>query len=341
MDVNRTKADYMMVIASAGSDELACAISMNIGVKICARKLDHFNNGEIRVVIGDNVRNKHMIVVAQCRTNSVNDDIMALMMLLDALVRSNAGKITLILPYYPYSRSDKRDNLQRTPIGTAVIAGMLEWSSVDTIMCMDLHSGQTQSLIRRGFHNLYFISILSNYINDKYLGLDRGLLPDMLSLEDTPYVLVAPDEGSVKTIIAYSERLKIRYAVLSKHRNYLQPGTVSYSQIIGGSHLEGKTAIIVDDMADSMGTIISAVETLKYVGVKSVIIAVTHGIFSKDAIAKINKCEMISEIICSDSLPQEENVKRCNKLHVLSCVPLIAHTIKTMENSGSVLALNM
>lgn len=296
-------------------------------VPVCDMVLDHFGNGETRVELSCNIRNRHVILIAQMRTGFVNDDFMSLVMLIDACRRSAASKITVVMPYYPYSRSDKKDK-PRVPIGSAAIASILNGYNVDNVISLDLHAGQTQGLIDRGFHNLYVINLVIRY------------LKGFKNFNSSNSILISPDIGGVKRIEAYSKKMKIDHVILHKIRDYDKPGTVMKSIIIGDpKQYQGKTGVIIDDMADSMGTMVSATNELRSHGIKNVIIIVTHGIFSGKAIERINDCDFIENVICTDSLPQGDNISKCKKLIVLPCSILIGDALDRIINGGSVSSL--
>lgn len=316
--------DNTIVIASAGSVALSTTISHILGISVLTCAVRHFNNGETRIDININLRNRHVIIVAQMRSRgqTINDDLVSTIMLLDACQRSDVAYITLVMPYYPYSRSDKKDK-PRVPIGASVVATMLKPYPIRNLISLDLHAGQIQGMIDRGFHNLYFINYLSASIDKKDASKN--------------IVLVSPDAGGIKRVEAYSQKMNLPYVTLHKTRDFDQPGVVMTSQLIGNSQYVGKIGIIIDDMADTMGTMISAVNVLISAGIKSVIILVTHGLFSSDvAIARINNCTSITDVVCSDSLPQEHNQEKCSKLRVISCAKIITDVINAIENGNSV-----
>lgn len=315
-------SDRPILISGFGSEGLTKSIHKFSGIDMCNITLSHFGNSETRVEINTNIRNRHVIIVSQTRTGSVNDDFMSTTMILDACERSDAGKITLVMPYYPYSRSDKKDH-PRVPIGAANIARILKTYNIDNIISLDLHAGQLQGLFDKGFHNLYIINYMRDLIQERYSNLD--------------IVLVSPDSGSIKRIEAYAEKLKKDYIILHKKRDYTKPGTVLNSMIIGDStQYVGKTGVIIDDMADSCGTMISAINELISNGMKDVIVIVTHGVLSGKAIENINNCEHIREMIVTNSLPQENNIELCEKLYTLDSGRLITEALLAITKGESV-----
>lgn len=289
-----------------------------------------FSNGETRVKLDTNTRNKNVIIVSQIRTGHVNNDFMELIMILDACSRASAKEITVVLPYYPYSRSDKKDD-PRCPIGASVVAKLMENMHVGKLVSLDLHAGQIQGYIDRGFHNLYIKKYMCEYIYANYLKFyTKELLNDM-------FIIVAPDAGSAKSAKGYSKLLGINNIIMDKERDYSKPSTVAKSRFIGSCEdFKGKTALIIDDMADTMGTMCATVKELVEHGLKDAIVFVTHGILSGPAIDNINNTQCITEVVVTNSLPQKDNVSKSPKIKVLSCAELIARAIDGILTGRSV-----
>ncbi len=312
------------IIACCGSEYLAEAIECISGIKPCPSVVSHFGNGETRVEIGESLRGTDLTVVCVTRNGAVNDDFLSLCMVLDACRRSGAKSVNVVLPYYPYARSDKRDQ-PRVPIGAAAIASILELYRVDNIISLDLHAGQLQGLIDRGFHNIYIINVMCDYL--------RTFLDDR-------HVLIAPDAGSIKRLEAYSKKLGVDYIILHKQRDYSQPGTVTRSIIVGDEAVyRGKVGIVIDDMADTMGTMVAACQVLRKNGLVGMHTVVTHGVLSGPAIDRINGCSFMESVVVTNTLPQTENARRCPKLKVVDCAPLITQVITALAKDESVSAL--
>ena len=289
-----------------------------------------FSNGETRIEINTNVRNKHSIVICQIRTGCINDDTMELFMILDALNRANTDKITVVLPYYPYSRSDKKDS-PRCPIGAALIANVFETLNVDNIVSVDLHAGQLQGLVKKGFHNLYIKKYMCEYIYHNYLCVYAK------EKWNDHFIIISPDAGASKTIKAYSGILGINNIILDKQRDYSNPSTVVKSRFIGDKRdFEGKTGLIIDDIGDTMGTMCSASQELIDHGLKDVIIFLTHGVFSGPALERINNTHHIKEVVVTDSLPQNKNIHLSPKIRVLSIDELIARSLDGILTGKSI-----
>lgn len=289
-----------------------------------------FSNGETKMEINTNVRNKHVIIVTQIRTGHINDDLMELFMILDALNRANSDKITVIMPYYPYSRSDKKDS-PRCAIGAATIANIFNTMGVDNLVSLDLHAGQLQGLLRKGFHNLYIKNYMCDFMLNNYLfKYPREKWNDY-------FIIISPDAGAAKTIKSYSVTLGINNIILDKQRDYSKPSTVVKSRFIGDKEdFVGKTGLIIDDIGDTMGTMCSASKELVDNGLKDVIVFLTHGVFSGPAIERINNTPYIKEVVVTDTLPQFENCKLSSKIKVLSIAELVSRTIEGLVTGNSI-----
>lgn len=289
-----------------------------------------FSNGERRIKIDTSIRNYHVIIVCQTRTGFINDDFMELIMIMDACKRAGVSKITVVLPYYPYARSDKKDD-PRCPIGASVIAKIIKNMDIDNLISLDLHAGQIQGYIDSGFHNLYIKRYACDYLYNNYLKFYDHVQWNEL------FVFVAPDTGCGKTIKGYSEILGINNIIMDKQRNYSVPGTILSSRYCGDSSLlKNKTVIIIDDMADTMGTMCSASNELVNSGAKDVIILVTHGVLSGESINRINSTQCIKEVIVTDTLPQDNNLVLSPKIRLLSCGELIARTLDGILTGKSI-----
>ena len=286
----------------------------------------HFSNGETNVNINVNIRRKHAVIVCSIKTGNVNNDFMEALLIIDACCRADVDKITLVMPYYPYSRSDKKDK-PRVPIAAAMVANMLQnYTKLENVICVDLHSGQEQGFFSQGFHNLFAINYLCKYINDNYLHTN---------IAKKDFVLVSPDAGSIKRIKEYARRLHMPYVILEKQRNYEQMNVVENSIIIGDiATFLNKTGIIIDDMADTMGTMISAINELVSHGIKDVIVVVTHGILSGPAFDNIANCPYIRKVIVTNSVPLTDTV--FDKIAVVDISELIAKTINCIETGDSI-----
>ncbi len=280
-----------------------------------------FSNGETRVQIETSVRDMHVVVISQIRTGRINDDIMELLLILDACIRAGTSKITVVLPYYPYSRSDKKDH-PRCPIAAALVAKLLTSCHIDNLISLDLHAGQIQGFIEKGFHNLYIRNYMCDDMFNHYLKFYEK------ATWNENFILIAPDAGSARAVKCYSKVLGINNVILDKQRDYSKPGTVVNSRIIGSPNdLKNKIGFMIDDMADTFGTMCAAAKELVDYGIKYVIVFVTHGVLSGPAIENINNTPHIKEVIVTDTLSQEHNLIKCPKLRVMTCAELIARSV--------------
>lgn len=321
-------ADLASKIMSVMNSQMGINISFNKEYKPITTGI--FSNGETSIKINANIRGKHVVIVSQIRTGHVNNDYMELLLILDACSRSSADKLTVVMPYYPYSRSDKKDD-PRSPIAAAMVSNMLNKMHVDNLVSVDLHAGQIQGYMDKGFHNLYIKRYMCEFIHKNYLRFyDKSEWNNL-------FILIAPDAGSARAVKGYSSLLGINNIILDKQRDYSRPGTVTGSRFIGSKDdFKGKTGFIIDDMADTMGTMCSAAKELVENGMKDVVVFVTHGVLSGPAIEKINQTPHIKEVVVSDTLPQDHNVARCPKLKVLSTAELLARVVHGILTGRSI-----
>ena len=329
-----------LVILSGNSNEnLAKNISEILNVNINPELPSQFHNSEIRSKISLDIRGKNVYIIQSgCRNVnknlSINDIIFELLLLVDSCRRSMANKISIIMPLYPYSRSDKKDE-PRSPIGAKLIANLLEALKIDRLISVDLHAAQIQGFLDTPFDNLYSaIPIIDKLKNSLF---------NNMSIEErqNKYIVVSPDAGAAKRTLSLAKSMELNTIIMHKQRDYSKPGAIIKTIIISESEVSyiNKTAIICDDIADTCGTLISAINELIKVGIRNVICIITHGIFSKDALEKINKCDNIIKFYVSDSIPQEDNCKICSKLEVFSLANLIAEVIKKIECGGHISSL--
>lgn len=283
-------------------------------------------NSEIKAQITSNIRGKNVYIISTGSTDdkhSVNDHLMEVMILADACKRSSAKSITLIMPCFPYARSDKKDD-GRCAIGAALVSNLLTTAGVTRIISVDLHSGQIQGFSSIPFDNLYAIKIFCDFIIQRKMNSEEN------------YILVSPDNGGAKRINEYARRLKMPHAIMSKQRDYTTESKVDKTVLISDQNITGKVAIIIDDIVDTCGTMISACQELKKFGVSEAVIVATHGVLSEPAISRINGCEFIKEVIVTDSLPQEKNKEICAKLTILPLGYLLSAVIEKLEVGGSI-----
>jgi len=312
--------------------ELAKKLSKESDIPLIETKIDYFSNGEIKTNILKSIRGKNIFVVSSpCNSDerTINDYIMETYLLIRTCKNSDASNITLICPYYPYSRQDKKDN-SRVCISARDIADLFITAGINRMISFDLHSHQIQGFFNIPCDNFYCINMIYDYLIKNY-----SINKDLEKL-NTEYVMVAPDEGALKRVQTYANKFNMPFMVVSKERDYTQINKVDKAVLIGDKkYLENRTAIIIDDMVDTCGTVIKVGELLKSKGAKDVIVIATHGILSGPAIERINNSNYIKEIIVSDSLPQEKNKKICSKLKTFTIIPTLSIIINRLIEGGS------
>ena len=327
------------IIQTAANPELATEITKILSARI-GREHDYvkiptteaqFANTETNIILRESVRGRDVYIITTGAA-PVNDNLMALFLLVDACKRSSAHSVNVVMPAYPYARSDKRDH--RGPIGSAMTASLLERLGVDRLISCDIHSGQIQGFFQKAFDNLY----CKNILTDKIREISEPLLYKDGS--DTPmkmsdrFLLCSPDMGGLNRIKAWAASLGINYCSMDKQRDYTQMNVVLRSQFIGDpAEVHGKYILIVDDIADTLGTMMASIRELQELGAAGIFIIITHGYFSGEAITRINSNDFIKGVICTDSIPQQENLARCLKLQVASLAPLLSEVIWRIQSA--------
>lgn len=288
-----------------------------IGVPIGQASVKTFSDGEIAVEIQENVRGKHVFIV-QSTCSPVNDNLMELLIMIDAMKRASAGLITAVIPYYGYARQDRKA-APRTPITAKLTADLITAAGATRVLSMDLHAGQIQ-----GFFNIPVDHIYAMPISLKYIKENMG----------DDIVVVSPDAGGVERARAFAKRLGSSLAIIDKRRT--GPNVAEVMHIIGD--VEGRVVLIVDDMVDTAGTLTQAAKALAENGAKKICASCTHPVLSGPAIERINNSQ-IEEMVVTNSIPLSENGKKCDKITVLSVAPLLGEAIKRIHSDDSVSSL--
>ena len=310
-------------------------ISKILGIPLCERVCDKFSNTEIRLKIVNNIRNKDVFIIQtgtylSDRSYSINDYLMETLIMIDACRRSMVKTINLIMPCYPYARQDKKDE-SREPITSKLVANMLCSAGIDRVVVMDLHSAQIQGFFDIPVDNIYSLNLVIEY-------LEKNLFNGYTEEERmNKYVVVSPDAGATKRTLKFAKVMKLNTVIMHKQRNYSKKSCVEKMLLIGDhDDVKNKTAIILDDMTDTFGTVGATVRLLvdEY-GAKDVICLVTHGILSGPAIDRINGCKYLKKVIVSNSIPQNINCKKCEKLEVFDISDLLSEVIKRVVSGGS------
>lgn len=309
-------SDGIKIFSGGANEELARSIAKSLGTEIALSEVGKFSDGETFVRIGEMVRGVDCFII-QPTSYPVNDKLMETLIMIDALRRASAGKITAVLPYYGYARQDRKARA-RDPITARLVADLLQTAGCDRVLTMDLHCAQIQ-----GFFTIPVDHMLGNPLLIKYY-------KEKFSDNKDDLVVVSPDIGSVKRSRGFAEALDISLAIIDKRRPEANVSEVMH--IIGD--IEGKRCIIVDDMIDTAGTICNAANALKEKGATDIYAACTHPVLSGPAIERINK-SAITELVVLDTieLPDE---KRIDKIKQLSVADILAEAISRIHNNESV-----
>ncbi len=304
----------MKIFAGNSNPELALQICECLEIPAGRALVGSFSDGEIRVEIAENVRGADVFVI-QSGAAPVNDSLMELLVLIDALKRASARRITAVMPYYCYSRQDRK-NKPRVPITARLVADLITRAGAHRILTMDLHAGQIQGFFDVPVDNLYASPVLLPYIHERF---------------DHDLVIVSPDAGGVPRARAYASRLKAGLALIDKRR--IDVNQAEAMNIIG--EVSGKTAIILDDMVDTAGTLVEATKTLLDHGAREVNACVTHPILSGPAVERIEKSSLNS-LVVTDTLPLNPRAALCDRIEVVPSSRLFCQAIRSIHNEDSI-----
>ena len=310
----------MRLFSGRGFPELAEEVASELGIPITPTSSYDFANGEIFVRFEESVRGCDAFVL-QSHAAPVNKQIMEQLIMVDALKRASAKRITVVAPFYGYARQDKKHR-GREPISARLMADLYKTAGADRLMVVDLHTSQIQGFFDGPVDHLFALPMLANYVGSK---VDRSML-----------TIVSPDSGRVRVAERWSELLGgCPIAFIHKTRDPLVPNESVTGRVVGD--VTGRTCVVIDDMIDTAGTIIKAVDALFEGGAKDVIVAATHAVFSGPAVERLKACRAV-EIVVTNSLPIEED-KRFDKLTVLTIAPLLGRAIREVFEDGSVTSL--
>jgi len=313
------KDDVLMKILSGTSNlSLSRSISRQLKLKLINTNIKNFADGEVYVEINENIRGNSVFVI-QSTSTPANDNLMELLLCIDALRRSSAKNITAVIPYFGYARQDRKV-VPRTSISAKLVSNLITNAGASRIVTVDLHSGQIQGFFDIPVDNLFTTPLFARYIKK--------------NLKNKNLICVSPDVGGVQRTRGLATKIDVDLAIIDKRR--LQPGKSQVMRIVG--NVQNKECIIVDDIIDSGGTIVNAVDALIREGAKSVYVFVTHAVLSGEAINKIKKSK-INKLIITDSIDNTKKIKNVSKIQVLSIAPLMAEAIKRISNSTSVSSL--
>ena len=314
-----TSSKNLMLFSGRAFPELASEVGTALGTMPVPTSAYEFANGEIFVRFEESVRGSDAFVV-QSITTPVNTWLMETLLMVDALKRASAKRITVVMPFYPYARQDKKHR-GREPISARLVADMFKTAGADRLMTVDLHTAQIQGFFDGPVDHLFALPLLADHV-EQHWG-DRDL------------VVVSPDAGRVRVAERWTDRLGAGLAIIHKRRDPNVPNEVKVGEVVG--QVAGKTCILVDDMIDTGGTITKAAELLFDNGASDVIVTATHGVLSGPAIDRL-KNSRISEVVVTNTLPISAD-QRFDRLAVLSIAPLIARAIKEVFEDGSVTSL--
>lgn len=307
-----------MVFTGNANPLLAEEVTRHLNIRLGRATVSRFSDGEVMVEILENVRGKDVFIL-QSTCQPTNDTLMEVMVMVDALKRASAGRITTAIPYYGYARQDRRTRSARVAITAKVVANMLQGAGVDRVLTMDLHSDQIQ-----GFFDIPVDNIYSSPI----------LLGDIWRHDYPNLMVVSPDVGGVVRARAIAKRLECDLAIIDKRRP--KPNEAKVMNIIGD--VKGRTCIIMDDMVDTAGTLCEAAQALKDGGARSVLAYCTHAVLSGSAAERVTK-SALDELVVTNTIPLRNDARACGKIRQLSIAGLMAETIRRISNEDSVSSL--
>jgi ribose-phosphate pyrophosphokinase len=309
-------ANIIKVFSGNAHREMAKEISAHLGLPLSRADIKKFSDGEIFVEIKENVRGTDVFVV-QPTCTPVNDHLMELVIMVDALRRASARRITAVVPYYGYARQDRK-NAPRVPITAKVVAEMFMAVGVRRVLCMDLHAGQIQGFFNIPVDHLYAAPVMLSYIQENFDNV----------------VMVSPDAGGVERTRAFAKRLNSDLAIIDKRRD--KPNECQAMNVVGD--VKGKTAVLVDDMVDTAGTLCAGAQTLLDNGAKEVHACCSHAVLSGPAIERITSSNLKS-LVVTNSIPLNAEAQKCGKIKALSVSELLAEAINRIHNEDSVSSL--
>ena len=305
----------MKILSGTSNPRLSKEISRKLKSKLINTNIKRFADGEIYIEINENIRGNSVFVI-QSTSNPANDNILELLLCIDALRRSSAKNITAVIPYFGYARQDRKV-APRTSISAKVVSNLITNAGANRIVTVDLHAGQIQGFFDIPVDNLFTTPLFARYIKKKF--------------KSKNLVCVSPDVGGVQRTRGLATKIKADLAIIDKRRP--APGKSQVMNIIG--EVKGKNCIIVDDIIDSGGTIVNAVAALKKAGAIDVYVFITHAVLSGEAAEKIKRSK-IKKLIITDTIDNTAKIKNNSKFEVISIAPLMAEAINRISNSTSV-----
>ena len=302
----------MKILSGTSNPSLSKSISKQLKLKLVNTNIKNFADGEIYVEINENIRGNSVFVI-QSTSTPANDNLMELLLCIDALRRSSAKNITAVIPYFGYARQDRKV-VPRTSISAKLVSNLITNAGAHRVVTVDLHAGQIQGFFDMPVDNLFTTPIFARYIKK--------------NIKSKNFICVSPDAGGIERTRGLAKKINADLAIIDKRRPVA--GKSQVMNIIG--NVKNKNCIIVDDIIDSGGTIVNAVDALKKKGALDVYVFITHAVLSGDAIKK----SKIKKLVITDSIDNSTRIKNINKIQVLSIAPLMAEAIKRISNSTSV-----
>ena len=308
-----------MVFTGNANRAMATDIAKHLNISLGDATVGRFSDGEVTVEINQNVRARDVFVV-QSTCSPTNENLMELLIMVDALKRASAERISAVIPYFGYARQDRRPRSARVPITAKVVANMLQAVGVARVLTMDLHADQIQGFFDIPVDNIYASPVL---------------LGDLRQKNYDDLIVVSPDVGGVVRARALAKQLGCDMAIIDKRRPRANVSEVMH--VIG--EIDGRNCVIMDDMIDTAGTLVKAAEVLKERGAKKVYAYCSHAIFSGPAIDRIQGGDALDEVVVTDTIPLSSSAKACKKIRQLTVAPLIAETIQRIAKGESVMSL--
>ena len=309
----------LVLFSGNGNRSLSEAISKKLSLKLGDSKVERFSDGEISVKIEENVRGMDVFLI-QPTSPPAHENLMELVIMVDALKRSSASRITAVIPYYGYARQDRRVRSERVPISAKVVADILERSGIDRVLTVELHSEQIQGFFDIPVDNVYGTRIIHD---------------DIIKQKLNDILIVSPDVGGVVRSRALAKVLDLSdLAIIDKRRD--EDNQSEVMNVIG--EVKGKDCVLVDDMVDSAGTLCNASKALKERGARKVYAYIVHPVLSGDAIKKIDKSKL-DQLVVTDTIPLSDAAKACKKIRVISLAPTLAEAIRRVNNEESISAM--
>ena len=306
----------LVVISGTAHPEMGRRIAENLNVKLLDVELDRFSDGEIMVKIKENIRGTDVFIVQP--TNPPAENVLELLLLLDAVRRASCRRVTAVIPYFGYARQDRKDQ-PRVPIGARLMANLITTAGADRVLTIDLHAPQIQGFFDIPLDHLYSAPVLLEHFKN----VDRENL-----------AVVAPDVGSIKMARAFAKRLEASLAIIDKRRPRANEAKVMH--IIGD--VTDRTCVLVDDMIDTAGTLSQAVKALKDEGARKVVAYITHPVLSGPAVSRIEE-SLLDELVVTDTIPLSPEAKASKKIRQLTTAELLAETMRRISDEESVSSL--